>query len=198
MTQGQFERGTNPWDLAAQAWNSSASTNSTHLPERTSRPKVPLWRGRFADNPAFTSTSPRHQDRSGASSRSGSASSSARPSAEAPSPPSPTSPPRSAHSSTDGTSAPTHSPGPRPPTKSSPKPTVKRLQTRATSLLGEAGRGLGDPWGLQRAREVMARLDRVGVVFAAAIRWPRCRCRRPGRGRQAATPQVRYRVRSSL
>jgi len=63
---------------------------------------------------------------------SGSASSTARPSAAAPSARSRTSTPRSAPSSTAGTTAHTRSSGPRPPTRSSPKPTVQRLQRRDT------------------------------------------------------------------
>ena len=47
--------------------------------------------------------------------------------------PSTTSTPRSAPSSTAGTTAATPSSGPRPPTRSSRKPTVRRPQTRGTS-----------------------------------------------------------------
>ena len=61
---------------------------------------------------------------------SSSESSPARPSDAAPSPASRTSSPRSAPSSTAGTTAATHSSGPRPPTKSCPTPAVNQLQTR--------------------------------------------------------------------
>ncbi len=69
-----------------------------------------------------------------------SASSSARPSSAAPSPPSRTSSPRSPDSSTPGTSAASPSPGPRHPTKSSPRQPVKALQTRSTSKVETRGR----------------------------------------------------------
>ena len=58
-------------------------------------------------------------------------SSNARPSTGAPSPAYATCTPRSATSSTAGTTAPTPFSGPRPPTRSSRKPTVRPLRTRA-------------------------------------------------------------------
>jgi hypothetical protein len=76
-------------------------------------------------------------------SRSGSASSSARPSAAGSSSPSRTSTPRSAPSSTAGTTAPTPSCGPRPPRRSSRRPTVQQLQIRATSKSYRDGRHSG-------------------------------------------------------
>jgi hypothetical protein len=66
--------------------------------------------------------------------RCSSASSPAKPSDAEPSPASNTSSPRSAASSTAGTIAATHSPGPRPPTRSCPTP-VNELQRRDTSVL---------------------------------------------------------------
>jgi hypothetical protein len=66
------------------------------------------------------------------SSRSGSASSSGRRSAAGPSSRSRTSTPRSAPSSTAGTTAAIRSPGPRPPTRSWRRPTVQQLQIRGT------------------------------------------------------------------
>jgi transposase len=65
-------------------------------------------------------------------SRSGSASSSAKRSAAACSSPSKTSTPRSEPSSTAGTTDPTPSSGPRPPRRSSRRPTVQQLQIRGT------------------------------------------------------------------
>jgi transposase len=94
--------------------------------------KHPVARAWLAANPRvkvhFTPTSASCSTSSSAGSRS----SSARPSTAVATPRCPTSTTASAPSSTAGTNAPTRSPGPRPPTRSSPKPTARRHQTRPT------------------------------------------------------------------
>ena len=98
---------------------------------RPQAPRGPRLAGREPADPRALHPDPRLLDEPGRGLVL--ASSNAKPSTAAPSAPSTTSTPRSAPSSTAGTTAATPSSGPRPPTRSSRKPTVRRPQTRGTS-----------------------------------------------------------------